>query len=136
MKKSSIEESIIVNITGVICLNINNRFFPDNNWNDFIIILLNWWIKDIITNKHINNNYFFMDGSFYFRIESNSVIFLYQNNTIIDQAQLIAEEFINQIYITTKELIQYIDENKLSSEDIIQLKQNYIAFNNLYNLSS
>lgn len=59
-------------ITGVIYLDFDDFSFPEKNWNDFIIVIMNNWIKSINNIKLGISEYtdlLFFDGSFYLKIK-------------------------------------------------------------------
>lgn len=71
------EESIKVSqgsfyeqVLGSISLCIGEeKYFPDKNWNDFILIILEWWSNELFKVIYdLEAEFFFMDGSFYFRV--------------------------------------------------------------------
>ncbi|WML26147.1 hypothetical protein [Neobacillus sp. OS1-33] len=53
-------------ITGEIYFLIGDRYFPEEGWNDFVIIILSWWHKALINIKNSQTNttheFDFMDG--------------------------------------------------------------------------
>lgn len=54
-------------ITGEIYFKINDYYFPERNWNDFLVIILGWWVNSFINAIKTNANKFefhFMDGPF------------------------------------------------------------------------
>jgi hypothetical protein len=58
-------------ITGNIYIQIHSMFFPEAKWNDFVIIIINWWLDEInsivaANNKPTKGIFHFMDGPFYF----------------------------------------------------------------------
>lgn len=57
-------------ITGEIYLNFEERYFPEVGWNDFPVIILNWWSEVFSHEK--SGRYSFMDGPFYFIISKAS----------------------------------------------------------------
>ena len=53
--------------SGKICLKLNDLHFPDENWNDFVYVIVFWWQKEIyefITERKEEINLEFMDGPF------------------------------------------------------------------------
>lgn len=61
----SIEMSKSGAITGEIFFEISNGFFPEENWSDFIVVILGWWINNLIDYYERNDESFelcFMDG--------------------------------------------------------------------------
>jgi len=56
------------NIIGNICFTIDyHHYFPEQDWSDFVVVILSWWIKSCkgIISSEIGRtyNFDFMDGS-------------------------------------------------------------------------
>ena len=68
---SLIQSSTSENITGTIYFDFGKCQFPSEDWDDFVSVVLDWWMREI--NSAINNsNHFnksfkllFMDGPYY-----------------------------------------------------------------------
>lgn len=59
-------------ITGIIYLEINDYYFPQKNWNDFIIVMINNWIKSLKDIKYgiiQETELLFFDGPFFIKIK-------------------------------------------------------------------
>ena len=57
------------NITGEVFLRINRDAFPETRWNDFVVIILGWWLRclrELGTSGGIGDEtvLYFMDGPF------------------------------------------------------------------------
>lgn len=100
------------NTTGQIYFNFSGEYFPEEGWNDFVEIILNWWsneLFDFFTDKATDHCCLtFMDGSFdmnLFKVkDSNSL-----------EAVLICDE------IELKRI--RVDENSLLKSMILALHQ-------------
>ena len=59
------------NVIGEIYLKIGDFFFPEEGWNDFVVVILGWWQKNImnIKNDRIGTVYEFdfMDGPWFMK---------------------------------------------------------------------
>jgi len=67
-------ESINNAIIGIIFFTIDGNDFPTSNWDDFVIIILGWWVEAALslldkTNKSCN--FRFMDGPYLVRVTSD-----------------------------------------------------------------
>ncbi|MBL6449634.1 hypothetical protein JMN32_25205 [Fulvivirga sp. 29W222] len=62
-------------ITGKISIAFNGCFFPEKDWNDFPIILLEWWSSEIksFINGAKEAQFQFMDGPFKVNFVSDAV---------------------------------------------------------------
>ncbi|MCL2012424.1 MAG: hypothetical protein FWG75_06535 [Cystobacterineae bacterium] len=55
-----------------IYFQMGDEFFPEEAWNDFVAIVLNWWIDNalnMLNNNSKNSRSDFMDGPYYFDME-------------------------------------------------------------------
>ncbi|HOM02003.1 MAG TPA: hypothetical protein PLH43_04155 [Acetivibrio sp.] len=66
INKDSFYISKYKSITGEIYFKVDDRFFPEEGWSDFPVVILTWWIKSllqIIQGKvGISQEFLFMDG--------------------------------------------------------------------------
>jgi hypothetical protein len=55
-------------ISGILFLEIGDVFSPANNWGDYVVPVLNWWIDSImkIANSPAEVKNIFMDGPYFF----------------------------------------------------------------------
>ncbi|HEM7168437.1 TPA: hypothetical protein U2K68_004268, partial [Providencia stuartii] len=52
-----------------IYFKIGNTFFPEEKWDDFSVIILDWWLKKACNIKSDDKSVFnFMDGPYYFEV--------------------------------------------------------------------
>ena len=55
-------------VTVTFYISFNGQAFPDNQWTDFAVIVLNWWLSEIQNSLNQDNARFsltFMDGPYY-----------------------------------------------------------------------
>lgn len=56
-------------ITGVIFLRVLGVEYPDNRWNDFVVVVLEWWLREALRVPECDELSFrFMDGPFRFSL--------------------------------------------------------------------
>lgn len=69
--ESTLEKSGYGSITGEIYFQFENFYFPERGWNDFVVVLLGWWIKSAetleVSSVGTTVEFLFMDGPFYVR---------------------------------------------------------------------
>ncbi|MNO88464.1 hypothetical protein D3C76_799140 [compost metagenome] len=69
IEESTLEISNRKSITGEVYFQFGDTFFPDCNWNDFIVVILTWWNKSIklleTSSVGASQDFIFMDGPFY-----------------------------------------------------------------------
>jgi hypothetical protein len=60
-------------ITGEISVRLGNEAFPDARWNDFVVVIMGWWLEEIhkLTTGVASISYCrFMDGPYWFSVGS------------------------------------------------------------------
>ncbi len=68
----SIEQSKNQAITGLIFFDFGHYQFPEKGWNDFIVVVLSWWLaafENIILDSVDNEELRFMDGPLYVTVK-------------------------------------------------------------------
>lgn len=58
-------------MSAVICIRINNNYFPNQEWGDFPDAVFGMWINNLLRNKEVSNTDFtlyFMNGPYELRI--------------------------------------------------------------------
>jgi hypothetical protein len=128
-------------ITGKICFYINNNYFPDSDWNDFLVIVLNWWIDslvNIISNNKLYYDFMFMDGPFLVRVNLKNEKKIKLNlikRGIKEKAIYSCESDINElaevIFKTTKEIINFVEYKNWISDEINELKKSFLQLKNI-----
>lgn len=84
-------------ITGVITLQTSDAYFPERGWNDFPVIILRWWLKELLRLWHgeLKNGEsvecLFMDGDFYFDVSARDGRWLIQCVEGIPEGEVVAE---------------------------------------------
>ena len=71
---SSLKRSAMGSITGLIFLRSPNGAFPEEQWSDFSVVILAWWIAgltEVVDKRTHSFEGMFMDGPYAFRVESN-----------------------------------------------------------------
>lgn len=71
----SFERSKSDQVTGVIYFDLEDRQFPEKSWNDFVVVILNWWLSEIanLTSGKVDVvELLFMDGPFLLRVRKRT----------------------------------------------------------------
>jgi len=146
VKLEIVKESIITSpkriSTGEIYFQFEEFSFPERQWNDFIDVILNWWIIEIIDfiqNHKTNCSLMFMDGPFHIEITRSKnnkntldlVLLQDHTNNWNKEIQVSADDLINALKISTNELLRYCHSNNLTSDAFEQLRINYKKLQNL-----
>ncbi|GAA3622538.1 hypothetical protein [Flavivirga jejuensis] len=119
-------------IFGNIYFEENEYAFPEKGWNDFVIIILNWWAKSILKllkNISIEEELDFMDGPAsvkvqYLKNNSFSLYFIL-NKEVVYSSEVDVELFTKAFLKELNSLIRNIKENRWESEEIYSLMENY-----------
>ena len=72
---SSLKRSAMGSITGLIFLRSPSGAFPQEQWSDFSVVILAWWIDgltEVVDKQKHSFEGMFMDGPYAFRVESNN----------------------------------------------------------------
>jgi hypothetical protein len=123
------------NVTGYKYFVIDfHRFFPEEGWSDFVVIILSWWIKSIkgLIVSDIGRTYAFdfMDGTPIVLGKKLDVEYLelsfcideIEKRKVIFTAICSIKEVRDSILSVSKKVIRAIDRNKWKREDIDELK--------------
>lgn len=119
------------NILSKIYLEIENVYFPEKEWVDFSVIIMTWWIDEILK---IEDNYgeihefFFMDGLFKFTLSKDTdkwIMLLYNDDIVVAEYHNIKiDDFINQVNKATNALLKSIDKKDfVVNKDIVYLNR-------------
>ncbi|MGF6924642.1 hypothetical protein QFZ48_000142 [Chitinophaga sp. W2I13] len=125
--RKSLEISKRKVITGIISIEVGNDFFPEQNWNDAIVTVLNSWIENMIQILGSGNNeakLTFFDGPFFFVIRKKldqSVVELFRNSRSNGTDYIDIRKFGYSLLKTSQEVVKEIDRRGWESEDVTQL---------------
>lgn len=132
--KDSLNKSRSGLITGRISIEINGTFFPEREWDDFVVVILNFWgeaFKRLIENGH-SEEFRFMDGPFYFQGtlgETGTLDFEFidgrdsRNHKIIDKTQLSIPEMKMILEEAVHSVLSIIESQGWINDDIKNLYQ-------------
>ncbi|MGJ1323035.1 hypothetical protein ACR780_10110 [Sphingobacterium faecium] len=127
--KESLDISSKKVITGVIALKIKNDFyFPEKNWNDSIVVLLNSWIQNleqILSNQTSEVLCNFFDGPFSFMIikkDDRHEIKFFLNKKIIGTHNINFDEFGKNMAAICQEVIKETKFRNWNNDDVNKLE--------------
>lgn len=72
--EDSLDQSMSGMVHGKIFLSVGSKVFPDSEWDDFVVIILGWWlaeVKNILDGSGSFCCFRFMDGPYYFEAHRN-----------------------------------------------------------------
>jgi len=116
-------------ITGVISIEVcRERFFPEQNWNDSMIVILNSWLQniiDMINGEQNEAQFVFFDGPFSFVIKQENVgcqIEFFQNSISIQSLKIDFDEFAYHLLKSCREILQEINIRMWESDETRDLE--------------
>lgn len=128
--------------TGIIYFEYSTEYFPRKDWNDFLDVILNWWMEELVLNLKLKKNKFdfqFMDGSYKLEMDFNSADICHINalsndikvfEKVIDMK---LESFLVSFSRAIRELIEFYEESKYRNEETEKLIENFQKLNCLVN---
>lgn len=134
------------NITGEIFFTVKDEIFhfPEKNWNDFVVILLEWWLDALIKLK---SNYSsvtlnFMDGPFFVTVAKDkddilTLEFVHDGENqmeILKTINIKLRQFENSLLSTSNLLINELKIRKWVTEETIELEKKYTLLKNINKL--
>lgn len=121
-------------ITGEIFFSIDDVYFPEDRWNDYIITLLDWWLESASKVKVAkigeSIELHFMDGPFLIQIMKQNADFVkllfikrnFDKKEIIHSYNCAINDFNDLLYSTSKKVLDFISQKGWISEEIIGLQ--------------
>jgi len=131
--KQSFEISSRNVITGIVSLKIDKDiFFPERDWNDSVIIILIFWIEDIIeirVKKLRTMKFYFFDGPFAFEFiekQKLSYLQLFDNGKTVSRRHVNFNNFVNgfqrNLLKCCEEVIEEMDKRGWVTPETVKLK--------------
>ena len=120
-------------IMGNISFTIDyHHYFPEQDWSDFVVIILSWWIKSckgiIISEIGRTYEFDFMDGTpivLAKKISSDKAeLSFYENSSskVLFKAECTIKQLRDSLLSTSKKVIRAIDREKWQDDDSEELK--------------
>lgn len=121
-------KSSLDGITSEIYFEINNQIFPEKDWNDFVIVILNFWLSEVSKIGFDGlGNFVFMDGPINFSILKTGTKAIFkgyiQNRKIIDE-EINFDEFLQTLISSAIKTYEEMKKKKWENKDINTLKKN------------
>ena len=120
-------------ITGGIWVEIGNESFPEENWNDFTVIILTWWHRALlnlitVSKGKASESFDFMDGPYTVKFTKQSINQIrIQGIKTTDYGKVVCESSDTLINIksalvdSTKLILDEAHKKNWSSNDLIVL---------------
>lgn len=120
-------------IIGNICFTIDyHHYFPEQNWSDFVVIILSWWIKSckgiIISEIGRTYEFDFMDGSpivLAKKISSDiAELSFYENRSLkaLYTAKCSIKQLRESLLSTSRKVIRAIDRENWQDDESEELR--------------
>lgn len=121
-------------VTGEIYFEDDGFYFPELHWNDFIIEILNWWIK--VTKKITTSNigasdeFLFKDGPFLVRackldqdiMRMDFIKRQLSGEIIMDCTDCKISRFSHSLLVAAKKVLEEINERKWEANELDNLR--------------
>src|SRR5690606_21761028 len=128
--------------TGEIFFSFGDDFFPEKNWNDFLNVILNWWLVELIgllEKKSISAELNFMDGPFKIMIVTGNKNDTWElkfiesrKNTSVFSKEIIRDHFLKSIQTELNSLLRFYELHSVTyNHEIEKLKENFTRFHQL-----
>lgn len=120
--------------TGWLYFELDNEvYFPEEEWDDFINIVLNWWIEGFLSFVNSKSDFFeidFMDGPYSMKIVKKSNIDIelscFRNDKEVqDKYYTSIESFLDNLILITKDILNFYYKENYNNEEIEKLNMNY-----------
>ncbi|OCG19425.1 hypothetical protein [Gilliamella sp. WF3-4] len=126
------KSKISTQIFSKIYFQIGNIFFPDEQWDDFTVVILNWWLKEACKIQQNNiTHFYFMDGPFYFEVFCINKIckikFIdnrFDKKEVVYSGEIEYTSLLNLLKKNANLLIRSLPMDAEKLKDVIELKQN------------
>ena len=121
-------------VLGNIWLEISDIAFPSDDWNDFVVIVLAWWLKEVVLLKErksgLVHEFRFMDGPYYLCLElddDEQAQIECRERTARGCQTILAgrcrvEEIWNEVISASKTILDIIDKRRWDTTEIQRLK--------------
>lgn len=122
--ESSMELSKNNEITGLLYLEIDDKlFFPEAQWNDFIIIVLCWWLNEVeiikFSNK-VSSTFYFMDGPASFKLYGEGDIISFKTEKYLKEVE--KKQFIYELKTFASSILLFCENKNWYTKEIEELK--------------
>lgn len=119
--------------TGEFYFGYGSAFFPEKDWNDFIDVVLNWWILafiDLFEGRENEVNLQFMDGNFSMDVLENDHQFsfvLLDGNTRVNLEDICCDklEFMQDFIEEVGVFLDHCESNNFSNSEIEKMKEKF-----------
>jgi len=124
-------------LTGVVFWTFNGKSFPEDRWNDFVLVLANWWLNSVkILRSGKGTRFDFMDGPFRINCKHVRGLVYCEFLDTRRERQIDGEwvgslkEISDAILEYAKAVLLFCTQSGLSNKDVKSLQRDLEAFEN------
>lgn len=128
---SSVEVSPKGTVTGRICFAFKAAAFPDEAWNDYILVILGWWLEALAGLCSLGTNeaeFHFMDGPFSVRLlrrEKEEIVmkFVGRRSQHGSEEMVVREsDLVRQLSEVARRVLKLCEGTPASASDVASLR--------------
>jgi hypothetical protein len=121
-------------VAGPIWLEIDGQGFPGEDWDDFPVVILGWWLSNmklLITNQADNCECRFMDGPYLFEVRAQKpghwvVTFIRDDldgKKYLAEEEIAPPEMISEVLSAAETVIDLCQQRRWESDDLVTLEK-------------
>lgn len=120
-------------ITGEIFFKVESAVFPENNWNDFIVVILSQWLmefKQFVETKSTSFEMNFMDGPLFINVKrkNDKELYLKFSKKYIDDEEVYlstvcsVDKLNQELVNVAQKILEEVEKRNWVTPDIVALK--------------
>lgn len=124
--------------TGKVYFSVGDSFFPEEKWDDFLNVILNWWLielSDLMEQKITVAKLRFMDGPYFVTINSNRQYSICEfsmvedrKNLEINSVEISIDQLLKSIKSEVNKLLRFYNSQSIFDDEINQMEKNFDRF--------
>jgi hypothetical protein len=137
VREETFEKAASGSITGVIWLQMDAIAFPEQGWNDFVVVILGWWTNEasaLVAATKNRGEFGFMDGPFMVSVIANGDTWQLDCNkrgrngtALVHKATVTATEIASGLIHCADIALKRCDKNGWSHADVDELRRGRAA---------
>jgi hypothetical protein len=131
--RSSFERNSNGLITGVLFVELDGVAFPDARWNDFVVVVLSWWLEALapLRGGALPRVCLFMDGPFQFEVQPDAgdtcrvKLVDGRRTASVVERQVPMRDIVDAVIGAARQVLDYCESSGWASPDIDTLDAHY-----------
>lgn len=126
-------------VTGKIFFSFEGIYFPEKDWDDFVVIIINWWLEQVLIAKSDEDSEIelvFMDGPYSLVVKrkdgNDASIVCLSRNTSIQEYIVNKADFFDEIYKAAQKLSEKCTIWNWENADTLSLEKNLRLYRKLF----